>query len=222
MRTASVAVLLAALAVAGCASSEAESQPVAGYDFSKIDKIAVVEVTGRVYGEAVKNQISNLCTMELMKKGYRFIERERIKTLLKEQEFQASDITTDEGAAKAGKILNVPAVMIIDIPKYRDEKIEMAAKLIDVEDGTILWIGTGTGNTGKTLATIAGVAAGAALGAAVGGHDTGDRVIGGVIGGVVGGVAGNALSPDQEKQVKKVVVKVMEKFPARVPQVKAK
>jgi hypothetical protein len=140
--------------------------------------------------------------------------------VLKEQEFQASDITSPEGAAKAGQILNVPAVMLIDIPKYQDEKMDMSAKLIDVEDGTILWIGTGTGNTGKTLATLAGVAAGAALGAAVGGHDTNDRVIGGVIGGVVGGVAGNALSPDQEKQVKKVVVKVLQNFPSRIPQVK--
>jgi hypothetical protein len=220
MRTASVAVLLVALAVAGCASSQGESQAVAGYDFGQIDKIAIVEVTGRVYGEAVKNQISNLFTMELMKKGYKFIERKDIKTILKEQEFQASDITTDEGAARAGKVLNVPAVMLIDIPKYQDEKMEMSAKLIDVEDGTILWIGTGTGNTGKTLATITGVVAGAALGAAVGGHDTNDRVIGGVIGGVVGGVAGNALSPDQEKLVRKVIPKVVASLPARVPQVK--
>jgi hypothetical protein len=220
MRTALVAVLLAALAVAGCASSEAESQSVAGYDFGQIDRIAVVEVTGRVYGEAAKDQIANLFMIELMKKGYKFVARKDIKTLLKEQEFQASDITSPEGAAKAGQILNVPAVMLIDIPKYQDEKMDMSAKLIDVEDGTILWIGTGTGNTGKTLATLAGVAAGAALGAAVGGHDTNDRVIGGVIGGVVGGVAGNALSPDQEKQVKKVVVKVLQNFPSRIPQVK--
>lgn len=222
MKTVSVVVLLAALAVAGCASSQGESQSVAGYDFTRIDKIAIVEVTGRVYGEAAKNQIGNLFTMELMKKGYKFIEREKIKTILKEQEFQASDITSDEGAAKAGKILNVPAVMLIDIPKYKGEKMDMSAKLIDVEDGTILWIGTGSGSTGKTLATLAGVAAGAALGAAVGGHDTNDRVIGGVIGGVVGGVAGNALSPDQEKQVKKVVADVLKNFPSRIPEVKSK
>jgi hypothetical protein len=221
MRTASVAVLLAALAAAGCASSEAESQALAGYDFGKIDKIAIVDVTGRVYGEAAKDRISTLFTMELMKKGYRFIERKDIKALLKEQEFQASDITSDQGAAQAGRILNVPAVMVIDIPKYRDEKMEMSAKLIDVEDGTILWIGRGTGNTGKTLATLAGVAAGAALGAAVGGHDTSDRVIGGVIGGAVGGVAGNALSPDEENLVTKVVAKVVASLPPRIPQVKS-
>ncbi len=212
-----VGVLLTAIAVAGCASSEAESQAVAGYNFSGLDKIAIVEVTGRVYGETVKNQISNLFTMALMKKGYVFIERKDVKAILKEQEFQASDLTTDAGAARAGQILNVPAVMMIDIPKYKGEKMDMSAKLIDVENGTILWMGTGSGSTGKGLATIGGAIAGAAAGAVLAGGDSGDRVVGGVIGGVVGGVAGNALSPSAEKQVKKVVAKVVKDFPSRLP-----
>ena len=102
MKAVLVGVLLTVLAVAGCASSEAESQAVAGYDFSGIDKIAIVEVTGRVYGDAVKNQISNLFTMELMKKGYTFIERKDVKAILKEQEFQASDLTTDDRRRQGG------------------------------------------------------------------------------------------------------------------------
>ena len=95
MRTVLAGVLLSMLAAAGCSSSEAESQAVVGYDFGKIDKIAIVEVTGRVYGEAAKNQISNLFAMKLMEKGYTFIERKDIKALLKEQEFQASDLATE-------------------------------------------------------------------------------------------------------------------------------
>jgi len=218
MKAVCISVLLALVAVAGCASSEAESQAVVGYDFSAIDKIAIVEVTGRVYGDAAKNQIGNLFTLELMKKGYRFIERKDIQALLKEQEFQASDITTNAGAAEVGKVLNVPAVMLIDIPRYKGEKMDMSANMIDVEDGTILWIGTGSGKTGKTLSTILGAAAGAAAGAVIAGGDSSDRVLGGVIGGVVGGVAGNALSPDQEKQVRKVVADVVKDLPARIPQ----
>jgi uncharacterized membrane protein len=223
MKTVWAGVLLTMLAVAGCATSEAESQAVVGYDFGRIDKIAIVDVTGRVYGDTVKNQISSLFTIKLMEKGYKFIERKDIKALLKEQEFQASDLTTKEGAAKVGRILNVPAVMMIEIPKYSDGKMDMTAKIIDVEDATILWIGTGHGNTNKALSTFVGAAAGAALGAAVGGHDTGDRVIGGVIGGVVGGVAGNALAPEQEALVKKVIAKVVENLPSRVaPPAKAR
>ena len=43
MRTVLAGVLLSMLAVAGCSTSKAESQAVAGYDFGKIDKIAIVE-----------------------------------------------------------------------------------------------------------------------------------------------------------------------------------
>ena len=218
MRTVLAGVLLSMLAVAGCSTSKAESQAVAGYDFGKIDKIAIVEVTGRVYGEAAKNRVSDLFAMKLMEKGYKLIERKNIKTLLKEQQFQASDLASKENAARAGRILNVPAVMIIDIPKYSGGKMDMTAKLIDVEDATILWMGTGHGDTGKTLSTIVGAVAGAGLGAAVGGHSTGDRAIGAVVGGVVGGVAGNVLAPEEETVLNKVIVKVIEKLPSRVAQ----
>ena len=216
MRSACVGTLMAALLVAGCASSEGESYATVGYDFSSLNKVAIVEVIGRVYGDTVKNQISDYYTMELIKRGYAVVERSQVQAVLKEQEFQASDITTNEGAAQAGKVLNVPAVMLINIPKYK-ERMEMTAKLIDVEDGTILWIGSGTGSTGKTLATIVGAAAGAAAGAVIAGGDSSDRVIGGVAGGVLGGVAGNALSPNQAKQVKKIISKVCETLPSRVP-----
>ena len=218
MKAVWVGMLLTALAVAGCASSEAESQAVAGYDFSGLSKIAIVEVTGRVYGEAAKNKISNLVTMALMKKGYTFIERQNVKALLKEQEFQASDLTTDVGAARAGQILNVPAVMLIDIPKFREGKLDMSAKLIDVENGTILWMGSGSGSTNKTLGTIVGAAAGAALGAAVAGGDSSDRWLGAGVGAVAGGIAGNVMTPSEEKQVSKIVAKVVKDFPSRFPQ----
>ena len=218
MRAVCVSVLLMAMTVAGCASSHAESQSAAGYNFGNLDRVAIVEVTGRIYSEGAKDQIANMFTMELMKKGYTVVERTQVKTILKEQEFQASDLANPQGAAKAGQILNVPAVMMISIPKYSGEKINVTAKLVDVQTAAILWLGSGDGSTGKTAATILGAVGGAALGAAVGGHDAGDRVIGGVIGGVGGGLAGNLLSPDQEKQFRKVVAKVAQSLPPRIPQ----
>ncbi len=222
MRAVCVSMLLIAMTVAGCASSSGESYAAAGYNFANLDKVAIVEVTGRVYGDAAKNQISNMFVMELMKKGYTVVERSQVKALLKEQEFQASDLASDQGAAKAGRILNVPAVMTIDIPKYGNEKMSMSAKLIDVETAAILWIGSGDGNTGRTAATIVGAVAGVAAGAALGGGDTSDRVLGGVLGGAAGGAAGYLLSPDQAKVVRKVVAKVAESLPPRIPQVQTK
>lgn len=221
MRVTCLFVLLGASLVAGCGSSQGESYAMAGYDFTSLNKVAIVDVTGRIYGDVVKNQISDFFVMELMKRGYTVVERKDVQALLKEQEFQASDMTTNDDAARAGRILNVPAVLVINIPKYK-EKMEMTAKLIDVEDASILWIGSGTGSTGKGLATFVGAAAGAAAGAVLAGGDTSDRVIGGVAGGVVGGVAGNVLSPEQSTQVKKVIAKVCETLPSRVPQLQKK
>jgi len=218
MRNVCVCALLSALLVAGCASSKGESYATAGYDFSGLNKVAIVSVTGQVYGEAAKNTIADNFTMELIKKGYAVILRSEMQTLLKEQEFQASGITSDQDAARAGRILNVPAAVLVSIPKYGKEKMEMTAKLVEVETGTILWIGSGSGSTGKTLSTIVGAAAGAAVGAVVAGGDSSDRTIGAVAGGVLGGVAGNALSPEQAEQIKKVIAKVCKTLPPRFPQ----
>jgi hypothetical protein len=160
MRTVCVCVLLSALLVAGCASSKGESYATAGYDFSRLDKVAIVSVTGQVYGEAAKTAISDDFTMELIKKGYAVILRSEMQALLKEQEFQASGITSDQDAARAGRILNVPAVVLISIPKYGKEKMEMTAKLVEVETGTILWIG-------RTIGAVAGGVLGGVAGNAL-------------------------------------------------------
>ena len=220
MRTTCLCLLIAALGVAGCATSEGESYAMAGYDFTGIKKVAIVEVTGQIYGDAVKNEVANLFTMEMMKKGYAVIERSKaLEEIRKEQEFQASDLTSPEDAARAGRILNVPAVLIINIPKYKS-KMEMTAKMVDVETASILWIGNGSGNTNKGLATVVGAGLGAAAGAVIAGGDSNDRVVGAVVGGVAGGIAGNVLSPEQRTQVKKVIAKVCKDLPSRVPQAK--
>ena len=212
MRTVCVCVLLAAVIVGGCASQKGESYSLVGFNFAELDKVAILEVTGAVRGDTVKNQIGTFFEMELMKRGYSPIERSQVQALLKEQEFQASDITSNIGAAEAGRVLNVPAVMVVNIPKYKEE-MNMTAKLINVEDARILWIGNGSGSTGKTFATIAGAVAGAAIGVAVSGED--DQVLGGIAGGILGGVAGQALSPQQSEQVQKIIGRVCESMPER-------
>ena len=216
MKTVCVCTLLAALVVSGCATGKGESYVRAGYNFGALEKVAVVEVSGEVRGDAAKNQIADFFTMELLKRGYTPIERAQVQALLDEQDFQASDITSNEGAAQVGKIMNVPAVMLVSIPTCK-ENISMTAKMIDVEDGSVLWLGSGSGSTGKTGSTILGAVAGAVVGAVVAGGDSDDRVVGGVIGGVLGGIAGRALTPQQAEQVKKIIAKLCENLPSRFP-----
>jgi len=205
--------LIAVLFVIGC--SKGESYVRAGYDFSQLNKVAVIEVAGVVQGDVAKNQIADFFGMELLKKGYAVIERAQVQALLDEQDFQASDLTRADDAARAGKILNVPVVLVANIPKY-EEEMNMTAKMVNVEDASILWMGSASGSTGKTLATIFGAAAGAAAGAAVG-SDSGEGLAGGVIGGVLGGVAGNALSPQQSENLRELTKKMCKDLPMRVP-----
>ena len=172
MKTVCLCILLAALlAVGGCATGQ--SYVKAGFDFSRLDKIAIIEVSGAVRGDAAKNQIGDFFGMELLKKGYTPVERAQVQALLEEQQFQASDITSAEGAARAGRILNVPTVMLVSIPTYKEE-MSMTAKMVDVEDGSIIWMGSGSGTTGRTLFTIFGAAGGGAGGAQDGDDPPGD------------------------------------------------
>ena len=69
MRTVCVCVLLAAVIVGGCASQKGESYSLVGFNFAELDKVAILEVTGAVRGETVKNQIGTFFEMELMKRN---------------------------------------------------------------------------------------------------------------------------------------------------------
>jgi len=208
--------VVAVMLIGGCSSGE--SYVKAGYDFTKLDKVAVVDVQGDINGELAKNQIADFFAMELLKKGFAPVERAQVQALLKEQQFQTSGLTSPEGAARAGKILNVPAILVVNIPNFGEE-ISMTAKMINVEDGGILWMGSGSGKTGKTLSTIfgaaAGAGAGAAAGAAAGGKDS--TVIGGVAGGVFGGVAGHELSPQKAEKAQEIIKKICDRLPSRLP-----
>lgn len=206
--------VIAILLIGGCSSGE--SYVKAGYDFAGLDKIAIADVQGDVAGEAAKNQIADFFGMELLRRGYMPIERAQVQSLLEEHEFQASDLTTDEGAARAGRILNVPVVLVVNIPNFGEE-MSMTAKMIDVEDGSVLWMGSGLGSTGRTLATIFGAAGGAAAGVAIAGGDTDDRTIGGIAGGVLGGVAGRALSPQKAQKAQEMIKKMCKSLPYRYP-----
>jgi len=201
----------------GCSSAESVLR--SGYDFSRIEKLAVVEVAGDFGGEAAKNQIADFFAMELMRKGYLVIERKQVQAILAEQQFQRSDLTTDEGAAAAGRILNVPAVLVVNVPEF-GENISITAKMLDVEDGGMIWMASGKGTTGRTLATVGGAAVGVVAGAAAGHeldrhHHIGGAVLGGAAGGGLGGAAGYALAPQAASQAKRIIAKMCRGLPPR-------
>jgi uncharacterized protein YcfJ len=204
--------VLAVVLVASVGCSTGEGKFRAGYDFRTVDKIAVIDVLGDLPGEAAKNQISDFFVAELLGKGFAPVERAQVQSILKEQKFQASEMTSSEAMIKAGQILNVPVVLVINIPEF-DDNMSMTAKMIDVKDGSILWTGIGSGKTGKWLGTMVGAAAGAAAGATVASDD--NQGTGAVIGGVLGGVAAHQLSPQAATKAREVIGKMCESMPER-------
>lgn len=198
--------LILVIIVGGCSSGKSFARE--DYDFSSINKIAVIDVEGSILSDAARNQIGDFYVMELLRKGYAPIERAKVQKLLEEQQFQASDITSADGVTKAGRILNVPAVLMVSVPEFGD-KISLTAKIVDVEDGSILWMGSGSGDTGGIFSTIGGAAAGAIAAVAIGG-DADAVAVGGA---VVGGAAGNMLAPEKAKLAQEIVEKMCGSMP---------
>jgi hypothetical protein len=195
----------------GCSSGEGQFR--AGYDFRSVDKIAVIDVLGDLPGEAAKNQISDFFVAELLRRGFAPVERAQVQSILKEQKFQASDLSSNVGAAKAGQVLNVPVVLVINIPNFNDD-MSMTAKMIDVEDGSVLWTGIGSGKTGKWLGTMIGAAAGAAAGVTIASDD--NTTEGAIIGSVLGGAAAHGLAPQKADKAREVIKKMCKSMPSRL------
>ena len=180
------------------------------YDRRKIERIAVVDVTGDVFGEATKNQVGDFFTMELLKKDYAPIARAEVRRILKEQEFQASKGTPEEDAAKAGKILNVPAVLIVNFSQSENE-INMTAKMLDVETGEVLWISNGSGRANSFWSSLLGAGAGAAAGSALAGKY--NKAEGAVVGAIIGGMAGHELAPKTARRIRNIAKQMCKTLP---------
>lgn len=203
--------LIAVLFIGGCSSGRAESYSRAGFNFSMIDKVAIVAVEGAVKSEPAKNQIADLFAMEFLKKGYAPVDWAYVRALLEKQEFQASELTTEADAVEVGKILNVPAVLIISIPHFGDE-IAMTAKLVDIQDdsNSILWIGRGSSKARSFFGL------GSAWGGGGGVSSEENELFGGLASGMLGGAASYALSSQEIEQAQRIIKRMCKTLPSRL------
>lgn len=211
-RIVSLAVFLACVAVCVVGCTTGESYSVSSGALHSVNKVAVVRVDGALGSDVAKDQIADFFAMELIKKGYKPVERTQINAIITEQGMQHNALTSSKNVAEIGKILNVDAVVVVNISSW-GEKIDMTAKILDAEDGSVLWIGSGSGGTNKTLGALIGAGIGAGAGVAAAGGDSGDKAAGAAIGGIAGGVVGHALSPSEAKAAKRVIKKMMETLP---------
>jgi len=201
---------ISVLFIGGCSSGESFSR--AGYDFEMVDHVAIVTVEGTLRSEPARDQIADLFAMELLQKGYAPVGRIQVKAFLKEQQLELTDLITAEGATSTGQILNVPVVLVVNIPQF-GEQIAMVAQMIDVENGSVLWIGKGLGRASGPLSSFLGAFSGG--GAGTGGEG---EVFAGVGGGVLGGMTGGVLSPQEVGSAQKVIRKMCRSLPSKLPE----
>jgi hypothetical protein len=133
------------LLTVGCTNPtpNSESYVRAGYDFADHDLVAIVDVVGELESERAKNQIADLFTLQLLRKGFAPIQREHVMRLLRESGFEKGDLSPEAYAIEAGRVLQVPAVLIIHIPTLGKEA-SLTAKILEVRNGSALWLGYGS------------------------------------------------------------------------------
>ena len=112
----------------------------AGYDFSGMDLIGIVDVVGVVKNESIKNQIADMFSMQLLQKGYAPVQRELVIHKLFEIGFDGDGLTPDVFAIEAGRTIQVPAVLIVSVTNLGEE-ISINAKILDVDTGSAIWQG---------------------------------------------------------------------------------
>jgi len=202
----SIAVLIAG----GCVSRTHSLR--SSYDYNQVEKVAIVAVEGAVKSETAKDQIADFFAMELLENGFSPIGRAQVRAKLREQELESAELTTVEAAAEAGLILKVPVVMVVEIPHFNEE-VTMTAKMIDSEDGSIIWMGKSTGRTGRSVSqTLMGVVAGTG---GVGGGSKEYDLMGGPIAELFGGETNPALTPDEEQKIQRIVRHICSSLPIR-------
>jgi hypothetical protein len=144
--------------------SDVASSADASFDPAKIPKLAVV-VVGPGPSRLVQKQSDSERAVEdefvqvLLRKGYTVSSRSDLEAVIKEQHFQRSGLTESDAAA-IGKVLNVPAVMVVRVTELNSERKPLSVtkkntpssptylgtaglgvRLIDVERASVLWIG---------------------------------------------------------------------------------
>lgn len=199
-----------------CASTKGESVFSKNYDLSKVHAIAVVDGNNPTFAVTTRQALVDTFQYEFMKRGWNVIERSNIEKAIDELDFQGKDITAPEGRKKLGSVLNVQALTVINIAKSGDD-LSLTAKMMDVETGEVIWMGSGEGAVSTGLSAFTGALIGAGVGAVAGNNigSGGNAGAGAVIGGLAGAGAGAALTPAETENAKKVVMKVCEHIPLR-------
>ncbi len=211
MKTAIYVLLVGALLIGGCSAQREESSARVGYDFGGVEKVAIVAVEGTIKSEVARDQIAEFFAIELLEHGYAPIGRPQVRRQLSRQAAEVNepaafmDLSNPEEAVEIGMALKAPAVLTINVPHFGDA-ISITATMIDVEDGSILWIAHSSGH---------GAGGGSRFFGLGGESIQEDDLLSGPPSGPIGPTSGLPLSPEEAKQVRAIIKDVCRSLPSK-------
>jgi len=167
--------VLTALTLASCVSTT-----MSGVDeYERLPeqvRVAVIDFENKTkYGaRRLSDAAAEILISELSRSGnFIIVERNRLDEVLKELEFQLSDLSEGENSAQVGRILNVEYLitgvisnfgvktegrdMLIAKKKIQTATAEVDLKLIDVETAQIVYSAYGRGEAEKSIGSAFGV-----------------------------------------------------------------
>jgi len=154
-KRAGISLFLAALIGCASATSSGTGTYSPTFDVNRTYTVAVIPLEKSQYIKPKDLQaLYDMLAMGLLKAGiFKVVERQRIRDILKEQEFQYSGLVDESTAVEFGKLLGADVVAMYDIltARMRDDSfgraymLEIVVKLVDTKTGEIIYFGRGTG-----------------------------------------------------------------------------
>jgi len=148
----------------GCAPRAAIKKE---YDFTKVRRMGVLEFTN--YRDEINsgNAVADEFVRQFIFRGIDVIERERMESLLREQQLAAGKFLDPDTVKKVGKLSGVDALVTGTVtryvPEHRDTmyftdkngevksevfligaEVGVSARMVDVETGSVVWAGSYT------------------------------------------------------------------------------
>lgn len=151
-----------ASAVAGAIPSVTESRPSASYSVSQapaggstmpdIDRIAIYvqDRSGRISSEGWLRIVENSFIQTTLRRGYIVVARSDLNTVIREIAFQNSG-AVDAALARAGRVLGVPAVVLVSVDRYdvgpyqgyppgqTKEVVALSARVVSTDRAADIW-----------------------------------------------------------------------------------
>ncbi|MFH1076304.1 MAG: hypothetical protein V1753_05600 [Pseudomonadota bacterium] len=145
----SAALISFCLILSGCKGPESYLHATA--DFSYIKKVAIAPFSNFTNDKFASGRVMNVVATEILRRGFfDVVEFGEAFKVLGEEGLKEGGLLTKEIAERAGKRLNVEAIIIGSVHQYGDTRVgnasfpevSLSLKLIDISSYAILWEST--------------------------------------------------------------------------------